>query len=114
MSVKMNKMYQQSIYQTTIYYTKDEVISKVKNSPLYQGDSIGVDKEGLIYSSDGRMQGTIVEVYKDVNAPSILQTMKKQNLPMQYFFYERAAQYYVDQYGPMKTANTILDSTKQN
>ena len=80
-------------------YTAAEIISLIRSSKEYIGDSIIIFDNGNISSSNGKFQGTLQAVIdsKD-NMDLVKSNMNSNRLPLQYNIYILAAIYYRQQY----------------
>ncbi len=87
-------------------YTPDEVTIMIKKLPTYQGDSLIIDKNGVLSSTDGLIQSVIDQMYLvPANLASIRSEATAKSVPEPYVVYQLAIQYYIAQYG---------DKTKKN
>jgi hypothetical protein len=80
-------------------YTAQEIVSLIKNSAEYLGDSITIFENGDMVSSNGKFNGTLQAVISnDGNMGIVRNNMRSNKLPLQYNIYELAAIYYKRQY----------------
>lgn len=81
------------------HFTAAEMITLIKNSKAYLGDSITILDNGQVHSNNYKFQGTINAVVNSRANMDIVQSQTgSNNLPIQYNIYVLAAQYYRDQY----------------
>lgn len=81
-------------------YTAQQVRDMIKNLPDYQGDSLLIDDEGRISSTDGLIQSTIAQVYLvKVNSEGIKSEAMATGLPEPFIAYRTAIKWYIGQYG---------------
>jgi hypothetical protein len=80
-------------------YTAQEIISLIKSSAEYLGDSITIFENGDMVSSNDKFNGTIKAVItNDGNMGIVRNNMRNNKRPIQFNIYELAAIYYKRQY----------------
>ena len=94
-------------------YTAQEIISLIKKSTEYLGDSVTIFENGDMVSSNGKFNGTLQAVISnDGNMGIVRNNMRSNKLPLQYNIYELAAIYYRRQY-PDET-KTVMPGKKDS
>ena len=80
-------------------YTASEIISLIKSSKEFIGDSVIIFDNGNISSSNGKFQGTLQAVIdSEDNMDLVKSNMNSNRLPLEYNIYILAATYYRQQY----------------
>ena len=80
-------------------YTAAEIISLIKGSKEYLGDSITIFDNGEMRSENRKFQGTIKAIISSKsNMDGVKAAMAENKLPIQYNIYTLAATYYRQQY----------------
>jgi pilus assembly protein TadC len=80
-------------------YTAEEIITLIKSSKEYIGDSITIFENGKIQSSNHKFFGTISAVVEsEANMALVKSNCIANNLPLQYNIYALAATFYRQQY----------------
>lgn len=80
-------------------YNAHEIISLIRSSKEYLGDSITIFDNGEMQSSNAKFQGTIQAViHSGDNMSMVKSSMAVNRLPIQYNIYVLAATFYRNQY----------------
>jgi hypothetical protein len=94
-------------------FTADEIISMIKKSPMYIGDSITIYENGEIVSSNPKFQGTLNHVANnDADKKNIERESSKNHLPFIYNLYVTSAYFYRNQFAEEFVKKDTVQSPK--
>ena len=80
-------------------YTASDILTLIKNSPEYLGDSVTIFESGEMVSSNDKFNGTLNNVMTNEGDMNMVKAnMKTNKLPLQYNVYRIAAYYFRQQY----------------
>lgn len=80
-------------------YTKDSIITLIKQLPEYQGDNVKINIINRVCSEDKLINSVIDEMYKvKINLNNIKQMAIRTGEPEQVWVYKMAIYYYLQQY----------------
>jgi hypothetical protein len=95
-----------------IEYTADDILTLIKKSPEYIGDSVVIYEDGTLVTNNAKFQGTINSVLSvQANVDGLKQETASNKLPYLFNVYKLAAYYYRGQYPEEFKPKPISDST---
>ncbi len=81
-------------------YIMEDIKQMITRLPDYQGDSVVIDEDGKLRSSDALIQSVIDQMYiVDTNINGIRKEAMLTDLPEPYLVYKTAIKYYIKEHG---------------